>query len=62
MSTGWVQRLGWRAAHPVGGAMCRENVRHPTFALGSSEMAVEFLVFLYLTVHTLPQLKAHSYF
>ena len=30
------------------------------FALGSSEVAVEFLVFLYFVVHNLPQLGMHK--
>ena len=34
--------------------------QHPAFASGSSEMAVGFLVFLYLVVHNLPQLSMHA--
>ena len=54
--------VGLEGCPPTGAVMCRENVWHPTFALGSSKVAVEFLLLLYLTIHTLPQLNAHSYF
>ena len=49
---GW---LRW-SAHPLGGVECRGHAQCPAFAPGSSEVAVGFLVFLYLVVHYLPQL------
>ena len=58
---GW---LRW-SAHPFGGGVCRGHAQYPAFAphalfLGSSEVAVGFLVFLYLVVHSLPQLHTHT--
>ena len=48
---GW---LRW-SAHPLGGAVCRDHVQDPAFAPDNSEVAVGFLLYLYL-VHNLPQL------
>ena len=53
---GW---LRW-SAHPFGGVGCRRHVQYATFAPGSSEVTVGFLVFLYLVVHNLPQLCMHT--
>ena len=53
---GW---LRW-SAHLLGGAVCRNYVQYPDFALDTSEVAVGFLVFLYLVVHNLPQLHMHA--
>ena len=50
---GW---LRW-SAHPLGGTLCRVHVQYPAFA-GHPAFA-EFLVFLYLVVHNLPQLHMH---
>lgn len=43
------------SAQPLGGAVCRDHAQYSAFAPSTSEVAVEFLVFLYL-VHNLPQL------
>ena len=53
------RRLRW-AAHPLGGVVCRGHAQCPAFAPGSSEVAVGFLVFLYLVVHNLPQLPIYA--
>ena len=53
---GW---LKW-SAHLFGGGVCNGHGQHPAFAPSSSEVAAEILVFLYLTVHNLPQLRMHS--
>ena len=50
--------LKW-SAHPLGGVECRGHAQCPAFAPSSSEVAVRFLVFLYL-VHNLPQLHMHT--
>ena len=55
-SEGW---LRW-SAQPFGGAECRGHAQCPAFAPSSSEVAVGFLVFLYLVVHNLPQLDMHT--
>ena len=52
-------RLRW-SAHPLGGAVCRDHAQYPVFAPGSSKVAVGFLVFLYLVVHNLPQLRVYA--
>ena len=52
-------RLRW-SAHPLGGVLCRGHAQCPAFAPGSSEVAVGFLVFLYLVVHNLPQLPIYA--
>ena len=44
--------LRW-SAHPLGGVVCRGHARYPAFAPSSSELAVGFLVSLYLLVHNL---------
>ena len=54
-SEGWLRCF----AHTFGGVECRGHAQYPAFALGSSEVAVGFLVFLYL-VHNLPQLCMHA--
>ena len=57
----WVgleRRLG-SSAHSLGGAGCRDHAQHPAFALDTSEVAVGFLVFLYL-LHNLPQLHMQA--
>ena len=46
----------WWFAPPSGGGVCRGHAQYPAFAPSSSEVAVGFLVFLYLVVHNLPQL------
>ena len=46
---------GW-SAHPLGGAVCRGHAQSPAFAPDTSEVAVGFLLFLYLVVPSLPQL------
>ena len=53
---GW---LRW-SAHPLGGVVCSGHAQCPAFAPGSSEVAVGFLVFLYLAVHYLPQLRMYA--
>ena len=53
---GW---LRW-SAHPLGGVVCREPVQYSAFAPDPSEVAVGFLVFLYLVVQNLPQLRMHA--
>ena len=54
----WVGSEAWLrwSAHPLGGAVCRVHGLYSAFAPSSSEVAVGFLVFLYLVVHNLPQL------
>ena len=47
-------------AHPISDTVCRVHVQYPAFAPGSSEVVVEFLIFLYLVVHNLPQLGMHT--
>ena len=47
-------RLRW-SAYPLGGAVCSYLTQYPAFAPDTSEVAVGFLVFLYLIVHNLPQ-------
>ena len=51
------ERFRW-SARPLCGAVCRAHAAYPAFAPCSSEVAVGFLVFLYL-VHNLPQLCMH---
>lgn len=41
---------------PLGGVECRGRAQCPGFVPSSSEVAVVFLMFLYLVVHNLPQL------
>ena len=41
----------------LGGVECRGRAQCPGFALSSSEVAVMFLVFLYLVVHNMTQLN-----
>ena len=41
---------------PLGGVECRGHSQDPVFAPGSSEVAVGYLVSLYLVVQNLPQL------
>ena len=48
------------SAHPLGGAVCRGHEQYPAFAPDSSEVAVGFLVFSYLVVHNLPQLRMYA--
>ena len=48
------------SAHPLGGAVCRAHAQYFAFARGSSEVAVGFLVFLYLVVPNLSQLPMHA--
>ena len=50
--------LRW-SAHPHGGAECRDHEQYPAFAPSCSEVAIGFLVFVYLAVHILPQLLMH---
>ena len=38
---------------PLGAAVCRDHVWYPVFALGTSEVTVGVLAFLYLVVHNL---------
>ena len=61
---GCVPGLGWRGACVVcshlGGVECRGHEQCPAFAPSSSEVAVVFLVFLYLAVHNLPQLHTRA--
>ena len=45
---------------PLGGAERRGHAQCPAFAPSSSEVAVGFLIFLYLVVHNLPQLCMHA--
>ena len=47
--------LKW-LAHPWGGVECRGRSQYPVFAPGSSEVAVGYLVSVYLVVQNLPQL------
>lgn len=56
-------------AHLIGSVVCRVHVYSmlllfltPAFAPTSSELAVEFPVFLYIVVHKLPQLDMHTVF
>ena len=53
----WAGPEGWlrRSAHPFGSSVCRYGAQYPVLARRTSELAVGFLVFLYL-VHNLPQL------
>ena len=53
---GWLRCF----AHPFGGGVCKGHGQHPAFAPSSSEVAVVFLVFLYLAVHNLPQLHTRA--
>lgn len=48
---GW---LRW-SFHPLGDAVCKVHAPYSDFVPGSSQVAAGFLVFLYLTVHNLPQ-------
>ena len=52
---GWLRWL----AHPWGGVECRGHSQYPVFAPGSSEVAVAYLVSLYL-VQNLPQLHMRT--
>ena len=45
------RRVAQVVCSPPCGAVCRGHARYPGFALGSSKVAVGFLVFLYLIVH-----------
>ena len=45
------------SAHSLGAAVCRDHAQYPAFSPDTSEVAVECLVFLYLVVHNLPQLR-----
>ena len=47
--------FGW-SAHPFGDAVCKVHVQHPAFDPSTSEVAVGFLVYLYIFVHNVPQL------
>lgn len=55
-------------AHLIGSVVCRVHVYSmlvfltPAFAPTSSELAVEFPVFLYIVVHKLPQLDMYTVF
>ena len=49
-----------RFAHFFCGGVCRGLEHYPAFAPSSSQVAVRFLVFLYLVVHNLPQLYLNS--
>lgn len=52
---------GWRrwSAHPLDDVECRGQAQYPTFAPGSSEAALGFLVSVYLGRH-LPQLRMRT--
>lgn len=47
---------------PLGGAVCRDHVQYLAFALYTSEMAAEFLVFLHLISHAWPQVSITQLF
>ena len=51
--------LRW-SAHPLDDVECRGQAQYPAFAPGSSEVALGFLVSVYL-VHNLPQLRMHTF-
>ena len=57
-----VRPEGWLkgSALHFGGVVCRGHARYPAFAPSSSEVAVGFLVFLYLVVHNLPKLHMNA--
>ena len=42
------------SVHPLQGAVCRDHEHCPAFTSDTSEMTVEFWVFLYLVIHKLP--------
>ena len=51
--------LRW-SAPPFGGVESRGHAQYPAFAPASSEVAVGFLVFLYLVVHNLSHLHIYT--
>jgi len=57
---GWEE--GWLrwSAHPLDDVECRGQAQYPAFAPGSSEVALGFLVSVYL-VHNLPQLRMYTF-
>ena len=54
---GWAQRRFRWSARRLGGAICRDHVQYPAFAVCTSEMSVGLQGVLYLTVHNLSQLR-----
>ena len=56
---GWVRGLASMVCHPSGSSVCRYGAQYPALACHTSELAVGFLVFLYV-VHNLSQLCMYT--